>query len=288
MWPAGAGTTLRATARLLVIKQPRAYTAGALTSIRRSWPTTENVLATALLYSLIPLLAALVGGVVAAVREPGPTLRSALQHFAAGVVVGVAALELLPDADKAPLTTLIPAFLLGVLVMLAVRALGRRLEGPEAEGEEAAVQAPRWPLGLLAATGIDLLVDGLLVGIGFAIDPAVGLVVTIALALEVLFVAVAISTTLAHRHVSRSGVILIPLALTVLLSVGAAIGALFFAGLSRETLAPVLAFGAAALMYLVTEELLGEAHEEDERAVVSFMFFLGFAVFLVMDKLTPA
>jgi hypothetical protein len=40
-------------------------------------------------------------------------------------------------------------------------------------------------------------------------------------------------------------------------------------------------------MYLVTEELLGEAHGEDERALVSFMFFLGFAVFLVMEKFTP-
>ena len=69
--------------------------------------------------------------------------------------------------------------------------------------------------------------------------------------------------------------------------VSAVLGALIFSGLSTDQLAPVLAFGAASLMYLVTEELLGEAHEEDEKWVVMAMFFLGFLVFQVLDLLTP-
>ncbi|RZK58532.1 MAG: DUF543 domain-containing protein, partial [Hymenobacter sp.] len=39
----------------------------------------------------------IVGAVVAVQRPPGPALRSAILHFAAGVVFSVVAVELLPD-----------------------------------------------------------------------------------------------------------------------------------------------------------------------------------------------
>lgn len=44
----------------------------------------------------------------------------------------------------------------------------------------------------------------------------------------------------------------------------------------------VLSFGAAALLYLVTAELLREAHEERESTSATAMFFVGFLVFLVV------
>lgn len=48
------------------------------------------------------------------------------------------------------------------------------------------------------------------------------------------------------------------------------------AGAPHTSLAGVLAFGTAALLYLVVEELLVEAHEETETPILSAMFFLGF------------
>lgn len=53
-------------------------------------------------------------------------------------------------------------------------------------------------------------------------------------------------------------------------------GALLLDGASTTLLAAVLAFGAAALLYLVTEELLVEAHEGEETPLLTAMFFLGF------------
>ena len=43
-----------------------------------------------------------------------------------------------------------------------------------------------------------------------------------------------------------------------------------------------MTFGVAALLYLVTEELLREAHEERETALGTAMFFVGFLAFLVI------
>lgn len=51
-------------------------------------------------------------------------------------------------------------------------------------------------------------------------------------------------------------------------------------------LAAVLAFGAAALLYLVTEELLVEAHEATETSVLTAMFFVGFLVIFILEGLT--
>ena len=50
-----------------------------------------------LIYTLVPVVAGGLGGIVAAFWPPTPPVRSAVQHFAAGVVLAAAALELLPQ-----------------------------------------------------------------------------------------------------------------------------------------------------------------------------------------------
>lgn len=47
----------------------------------------------------------------------------------------------------------------------------------------------------------------------------------------------------------------------------------------------MLSFGSAALLYLVTEELLVEAHEAGETTFAPSMFFAGFLLFLLLGLL---
>ena len=44
------------------------------------------------------------------------------------------------------------------------------------------------------------------------------------------------------------------------------------------------AFGLIALLYLVTEELLVEAHEAPEGPIVTSMFFIGFLALLMLEE----
>jgi ZIP family zinc transporter len=46
-----------------------------------------------------------------------------------------------------------------------------------------------------------------------------------------------------------------------------------------------LSFGLMALLYLVTEELLVEAHEKPDTPLISSMFFVGFLGLLVLEEL---
>jgi ZIP family zinc transporter len=45
----------------------------------------------------------------------------------------------------------------------------------------------------------------------------------------------------------------------------------------------VLAFGVAALLYLVTEELLVQAHEVEDTAIQAATLFFGFIVLFALD-----
>jgi len=67
--------------------------------------------------------------------------------------------------------------------------------------------------------------------------------------------------------------------------VGAITAAVLLSGVGTAVLAFVLAFGAAALLYLAVEELIVEAHEERETALLSAMFFAGFLAIYILGEL---
>lgn len=212
----------------------------------------------------------MIDGVVAAIRAPSPAVRSGVQHIAAGVLFAALATELLPDVvhRRMPFVTLI-GFALGVAAMLLLRQLAARLEASNGDA------APRGvPTSLLLVSGVDIALDGVLIGISFAAGARQGLLITVALTLEVLFLGVATAAAMSGPGV-RQRVVLTTLAFAALLLAGAGIGAYFLAGVDGVILDAVMSFGVAALLYLVTEELLVEAHEVDETPLLTSMFFVG-------------
>lgn len=237
------------------------------------------MLGTASLYTLVPLAAALLSGVVAAIRAPGARLTSGLQHFAAGVVFAATAIELIPAVlERSPWVAIL-GFAAGIVVMFTFRHVGTRIELRRERAGATGV-----PVGLIVATGVDFLVDGVILGAGFSAEASVGLLLTIALAVEYLFVGLSISASVAStlpRHV----VAILPAVLALLTIVGTIAGVVLLQGAPAALLAGVLAFGAVAFMYLATEELLVEAHENGETSLGSIGFFVGFLVYLVLSEL---
>jgi ZIP family zinc transporter len=225
--------------------------------------------ASAWAYTLIPAVAAVLGAVVAVNARPGPTLVSAIQHFAAGVVFAAAAGEILPDVMHrgSPWATVIGGAI-GVVVMLLVKQLEGWAKGPA---------------GLLTTIGIDILIDGLVLGIGFAAGPKVGLLLTIALTIEVLFLGLTVATELGESVRSSTRIVGITAALVLLLPIGALLGAPVGV-LPSPIVTGFFAFGLIALLYLVTEELLIEAHETPDRPWVTAMFFAGFLALLLLEE----
>ncbi len=236
----------------------------------------SDAVAKAAVLVLFPAGAAAAGAALAAWRAPGKKVTSGVQHFAAGVVFAALAGEVLPDLRaEGHLPAVLAGFTVGVALLLALGAYSRRAE-TAAAGPRAHPGAAALPLGLLAAVGIDLVIDGLLVGLGATLGDKQGLVLTIALTIEILFLAVSVVAQLLEQGQPRTRAALVAGSLGLATAVGAVAGAALLGGASRTTLAAVLAFGAAALLYLVVEELLVEAHETDETPLLAAMFFVGF------------
>jgi len=137
-------------------------------------------------------------------------------------------------------------------------------------------------VGAVTVVKKDVLIDGLLIGIGFVGGAKVGLLLTLALTTEFLFVGLTTASTLAATGLSRLRVLAGSTLLAVLVLVGAASGASVLSTAPEALQVGVLSFGVAALLYLVTEELLVEAHEVKETTFAAAMFFVGFLFFLVI------
>ena len=234
-----------------------------------------------LLFALSPALATIVGGSIAAFRPPTKRLGSAIQHFAAGTVFLAVAAELLPDviSKHAPVATIL-GFALGLALMLIIRRLS---EGQG--GEESPKDRTAGVVGLLVAIGVDITIDGFLIGIGFAAGAKQGILLTVALTLELLSLGLATATALNQAGRSRGKVIVTISVLAVLPLIAAVVGTILLTRLSGNTFDAFLAFGVAALLYLVTEELLVEAHEVPETPLITSSFFLGFLLLLVINML---
>jgi ZIP family zinc transporter len=221
----------------------------------------------------IPALIALCGGVLAAFWTPSHTTRSLIQHFAAGVVLAALAVELLPEISRehAPGLVLAGSFALGSLFMYGLKLWTIRME--HAASVSGAVKG--LSTGLLLATFIDVATDGFIIGAGFAAGGETGTILALGLSVELLFLGLALTSgaTAGWRIVAISGA----LGLTVLSF--ALLGNVLLSGASHAVIGGTLAFSAAALLYLVTEELLMEAHEVEEKPIATLVLFGGFLTF---------
>lgn len=228
-------------------------------------------------YALIPAATMTLAGIWATLRVPGENLRSALMHFAAGVVFAVVAVEFLPDLvhEHSVLATAV-GFTLGTAAMLGVRLWSETRAKKNLEKSETASGS------LIVATAVDIVVDGLMLGIGFAAGTKQGILLTVALAFELISLGLAVVLELKQGRISRGRILSSIIALSGLFIFGAVAGSAALSLISGALLAGVIAFGAAALLFLVTEELLTEAHEVAENPLLTSAFFVGFlAVFLL-------
>ena len=231
------------------------------------------------LYALIPVISILIGGLTGLFTTPSGAFKSSVLHFAGGVVFSVVAVELLPDIIKChkPIEVAI-GFGLGIFTMLAVKFFAEKFE----QKQDGKINKNALPMGLLVALGIDLAIDGLLLGVGFAAGNTEGILLSVALALETFSLGLAVVLACIDCNFTKQKNLLILLVLGLIFFAGAILGITLLSGLSQEWLELVLSFGLAALLFLVTEELLTEAHEEKETLLQTAMFFVGFLIFLII------
>lgn len=227
-------------------------------------------------YIIVPAAASLGGGLLPLLRRPGARARAAIQLFTAGVIFAAVAVELLPQLSDQRPAVVAAGFAAGAAAMLAVKVVSERAAASGSGAGEAA-------LGLVLALAADTFIDGALLGVAFASGAEKGFVLAVALTLEAVFLNLSATTAAQAAGAPARRVILVAVAIAGLLAISAGAGVAVFSGLPGGPFHALVAFGVAALLYSVVEELAVEAHEEGEPPLVAAMFFLGFLVVLLLE-----
>lgn len=227
----------------------------------------------------MPPAVVLSGGVLTFFWRPERTVISLVQHLAAGIILAALMVEVFPEILRTPMaeSTLILSFAIGVLFMYGVKFLGERLEG----GNTSRTAQQRLNYGMIITVFLDALLDGVTIGAGFAAGQKVGFALALGLSVEMLFLAISlISDTIRGLRM-----VALCACLGATLLVSGVLGYHFLSTSSGSTIATALAFSAAALIYLVTDELLIEAHEHEEKPYAMLVMFGGFVLFWAISLL---
>ena len=222
-----------------------------------------------LIYTFIPMAAAVLGALIAVYAAPSPRAVSGFQHLAAGVVFAAAAGEVLPELlGQAHALPIMIGGGAGILFTYLIKTM-------DAYYGEAS--------SFIISVAVDTLIDGLIIGLGFVTGAAQGFMLTFALSLEVLFLGLALTSSLSRTH-SGVGIIAISVVIGAMLPVGGWLG-LMAAGLPGAVITAGYAFGLIALLYLVTEELLVEAHAhpQHDTPAITTLFFIGFLGVILLE-----
>jgi zinc transporter, ZIP family len=227
-------------------------------------------------YLLIATGAGIIGGIVAFFWVPAVKARSAIQHFAAGVVIAAVASDLIPEVERIGTPAgILGGFAAGGLTMILLKWLVLKFEKGE-KGKQ------KLPIGLTAAAAVDTLVDGAIISAGFSTGQQLGSILAIALTVELFFLSLSVGSEFQKHKSKRWQGIAATSGIALALLVGAFSAFFVLQGASEATLAIFLSFGAAALIYLVAEELLVEAIQAEESLFSTAMLFAGFLVLLAL------
>ena len=211
-----------------------------------------------LLFSLLAMSSALIGTfVVLKFSEWARKHSILLIGFAAGVMLSIAFVHLLPESVEHNPNAIIYAFV-GFLFMFAIQHF---IFFHPCHDDHCHVH-----LGTLSTFGLSLhsFFDGIVISIGFGANAYIGLMTTIAIMLHKLPDGVTITGILMHSNKSIKQIICYSLTVAIFTPVGTLIG-LFFSNQIAHLIGSFLAFTAGTFIYLSAADLIPETHKASNK-----------------------
>lgn len=205
----------------------------------------------------------------------------------AGIMLAATIFSLLvPALDRGGLPEVLVGFVLGGLVLARTDALLPHLHPRLREHDEAAVpgnDARRRGTLMLSAMTIHNVPEGMAVGVALAAGGVeLGLPIAVAIGVQNIPEGFAAAAPLLETGMSKGRVAAIG-AVTGLVEPPAALLAFAAVSLGEALLPAGLAFAAAAMLYVIVDELLPEAAARGNEREATMAFFAGFILMMVLD-----
>lgn len=242
-----------------------------------------------------------VGGGLIALWHRRSTLVSSLAFgFAGGALAGTVTLEMLPTAlELGALTTVFIGFAAGMIGLYVFdlfvhggwivgehadqRRIVRRYHRRRGSGSQVVV--------LAGGTSLEELVEGLAIGVGAAIEPALAVVLALAIAIDNLSEGMSVGELIRVETPDRARALPRILAWTgtigLALFVSSIVGWLALRGVAGPVLSALLAAGAGAMLYLTLGTLVPEGEARQYQGSATLASGLSFALILVLSAVRP-
>ena len=219
------------------------------------------------------------GGLLGGRIRPSSRVRAVVSHLVGGLVLGIAAANLMPAASNSGHTVALAiGFSLSFSLLLMINAI---LEQPDERHKHGRAR----PMLILPFL-IDSLIDSVVVGISSKAEEQQW-VIPVAVALEMGLAPLGLATLIGRSaNPWRSALSGALMAVTYL--IGLSTNLLITNGLQGPSLTGTIAFCTAALIYLVVEEVIKEADSrgEDDSGLVNVAFLFGLLCIWLLDCLT--
>lgn len=232
-----------------------------------------------LLLSFLPGLGNFGGGMLAEYRGASKRMLNFALHAASGIVIGIVAVELLPEALGGLAGWWIAAAVFAggvtyILIETGVERLQKRSGGDERTG--------MWMIYI--AVAVDLTSDGLMLGTGTAVSTGLGIALAAGQVLADIPEGFAAVANMRENGISRKRRILLSASFIVFCVGAALLSYLLLRGAPEGVKLAALAFVAGLLSVAAVEDMLEEAHgarEDSRRSILAFIG--GFALFILVS-----
>lgn len=252
---------------------------------------------TILLMAAAAGLASPVGGVLAIWLRPSSLLLSISVGFAAGILLGTFAFEMIPKAlELGSLALVCLGFATGFAAIYGLDFYVNRgqMAGPEASEREEVERAlkRKRPLGsnaavLAGATSSEEIIEGITIGVGAAVDPSVALVVALAICIDNISEAMSIGELVLGERRDHAGrrITLWTSLIGASLFISAMAGWFFLQGVPEPAQGFLFAMGAGGMFYLTITDLVPEAESHHFQQSSAIATGCGFLLIMVLSEL---
>jgi ZIP family zinc transporter len=239
-------------------------------------------------------LASPLGGLIAIWARPSSLLLSIVVGFAAGVLLGTFAFEMIPKSlELAPVPVVAAGFLLGLALVYGLDLYVNRwrMAGEEADQKRAVEQLHRRkkPRGsgvavLAGGTSAEELIEGMAIGVGAAFEPGVALIVGLAICIDNLSEGMSIGELAFDegQKKARWRILGWTSLIGASLFVSAVAGWFFLKGLSEAVLGFLFAAGAGGMFYLTITDLVPEAESHQFQQSSALANAVGFLLIMAL------
>jgi zinc transporter, ZIP family len=236
---------------------------------------TMNEFLIVLVISFVAAFLTFLGAPVAERFDVPHKVVSAALQFAAGIITALVGFSLMPTAVlMGPPWGVVLAFFVGGAIFVLFEYYSAKRAAAQPAGETSSMS-----LGLYFGILVDLVIDGVVIGVGSTVTLATGLLLAIGLAVSTAPLAFVTIATAKRQGMPRENRRILSILFFVCVVAGALLGYVLLRNQSLNLRLLLIALASGFLITTVTQSMIPEANREGEPSFAGVFFVGGLALY---------